>query len=620
VQIKRRANIFVVFPIIYLYAPAGMLDSCHTVNIEKRNPPVTPPTRPRGLGSILTYFQGSIPAWESLGLMEELPAKAGSEECIACLRGWLKECLEKHERCSRTMEAPLPKRVVYVGCDDTSIRLEEPQNMIAPYAALSHCWGEKQPLTTTRAKLPLRMRNIEWDSMPATFQDATKLTRQLGLKYLWIDSLCIIQDDLSDWDVESSTMGSIYEGAQVVIAANKSSGPEIPFLGLRHTGDSLELQFKRPDGEQVSVKARPAASFSFQEPLETRSWAFQEQWLSRRLLRFTANEVIWKCRSTTRCECRSGHTASPYMSGDDDEWLPRPETQSSPSEWFHRWHAAVSLYTTKKLTRDSDKLPALSGIAATMSAATNSTYVAGLWKDNILFDLQWGSLVRRIDNRSDARSDALSRIPKPTPTYRAPTFSWASIDAEIIYRADAQNGLFYRHDDDEDDEDDICLDSSVIDANCVLKGSNRFGEVSDGFIILKGPLIQACLSFDVALAYNPNLYRLDYSNLENVMQADISLANGIGKTDTGETGESVRRALPGEDPTSVKGPVWCLSLYHRANGEGMALVLGLSGRVAGAYERLGKVFWKAPRVRGTEPNVEWGSCFEDAEEVVLKIV
>jgi hypothetical protein len=98
------------------------------------------------------------------------------------------------------------------------------------YTALSHCWGDKPPLRTILSTLKQRKEGLEWDSMPATFQDAIRVTRQLGIRYLWLDSLCIIQNDITGWESGAARMADIYEDAQLVIAASSYPNPGIPFL------------------------------------------------------------------------------------------------------------------------------------------------------------------------------------------------------------------------------------------------------------------------------------------------------------------------------------------------------------------------------------------------------
>ena len=580
--------------------------------------------------SLTNYaITGTVPAWETLGCITELSKQADAKECLDLQRKWLNDCIKNHDRCPRNPPAHLPKRLIDVGLNSTSIRLVEPHE-ITPYAALSHCWGGKQLLASTLSNLKLRKKSIDYENMPAVFQDAVTITRKLGLTYLWIDSLCIVQDSPLDWEIESSQMGRIYEGAQIVIAASVSPNSEASFLTRYETPVShpLELKYKRRDGHCSTVKARPHIYHNL-EPLETRAWAFQEQWLSTRLLRYTAHEVIWNCKTKIACECHckdhanTSHYKSAYALM--DHILPRPRLQGHASEWYGRWQIVLNRFTSLQITRPCDKLPALSGIAAMVSQATGSAYIGGLWKDHLLFDLQWTAADIAVPGDVVYSERFKSLIPNssPTLTYRAPTFSWASVEAEILYQDNYHHKIFTPYD------DHIVLDSHIIDAQCTLKGSNPFGEVTDGFIVIEGPLIQVYLSSEQGRKETNNQYRLLYEDEDECMYGDVLLTEGTGLDAWGRKTPTIRRAshvetsflLHGDKSPLINGTVHCLCLYHCTTGKRLALVLGLSTHVPGAYERLGKVFWpEAYRAWDDEHAPMRNNWFKGAKPKVVKIV
>lgn len=132
---------------------------------------------------------------------------------------------EKDHRCCKSTTS-LPTRVLNVGdgADLRTIRLEASGDRFGEYAALSHCWGSDRPAVTTTANLTERERHISLEELPKTFQESVWLTRQLGLKYLWIDSLCIVQDDKADWQGEAPRMSSVYGNASITFAASHSTG------------------------------------------------------------------------------------------------------------------------------------------------------------------------------------------------------------------------------------------------------------------------------------------------------------------------------------------------------------------------------------------------------------
>jgi hypothetical protein len=159
------------------------------------------------------------------------PEDTSSSASLQQTLKWLQDCLENHPQCqiSSNSEAELPTRILDVdppGPQACQIRLYETNGETGLYVALSHCWGKSQMFKTERGSLNLRRRNIPWDIIPRTFQDAITFVRRLGLRYLWIDSLCIIQDDRADWERESAKMASIYTNAVLTIAATKSADSE----------------------------------------------------------------------------------------------------------------------------------------------------------------------------------------------------------------------------------------------------------------------------------------------------------------------------------------------------------------------------------------------------------
>jgi hypothetical protein len=136
----------------------------------------------------------------------------------------------------------LPTRVIDIGLNNDSLFLFTSFGKSARYAALSHCWGGNKIMTTTKATLKNREERLEFSKLPRTFQHAVDITRQIGLQYLWIDSLCIVQDS-SEWDIEASKMAQIYANSCVTIAAD---GAEDGDGGCFVTGDRRNGVFTIP--------------------------------------------------------------------------------------------------------------------------------------------------------------------------------------------------------------------------------------------------------------------------------------------------------------------------------------------------------------------------------------
>jgi hypothetical protein len=145
-------------------------------------------------------------AWDYLATMDGTSPRTDSKKAMGTINDWITECTEEGSDylCNTFETSELPKRVVDVGIDDNTVRLVEPIGETDTYIRLSHCWGLEQIITTTGATIDYRKGGIVWSDLSQTFQDAIILTWRLGFRYIWIDSLCIIQDSAEDWQIESA--------------------------------------------------------------------------------------------------------------------------------------------------------------------------------------------------------------------------------------------------------------------------------------------------------------------------------------------------------------------------------------------------------------------------------
>jgi hypothetical protein len=115
------------------------------------------------------------------------------DQNLDLMRRWIQQCIKDHPRCQTESHSLLPKRVIDVGLPQNEfVRLHESNGQRASYTTLSHQWGNSHLLTTKTSTLKTRKESISWSSLSPTFQDSITLTRLLGVRYLWIDSLCII--------------------------------------------------------------------------------------------------------------------------------------------------------------------------------------------------------------------------------------------------------------------------------------------------------------------------------------------------------------------------------------------------------------------------------------------
>ncbi|PMD24517.1 HET-domain-containing protein, partial [Hyaloscypha hepaticicola] len=405
-----------------------------------------------------------------IGVGRQVSSDSASDECVQLAASWIKNCAEFHQDCLHLDHTPLPTRVIHVGSD-----LEEPFLYIskrenAEYIALSHCWGGMVPLTTTLATLEQRQREIRFSELPRTFRDAITITRKLGVQYIWIDSLCIIQDSAEDWEKEAVKMGAVYRNSLVCIAADGSLNSNGGCFIEGHPSRNLDVACIRCPGlegaeSSIYVRRRPTtmrngfAHIRFgAEPcesiLDTRGWVLQEQSLSRRTLHYTVAEMSWDCATCFQCECTSLAEQPTHQ-----KW-----SQSS------RWVNFVELFTQRDLTYHTDRLYALSGMAATMSPSAKGSFLAGLWKEELPLGLLW-----RTQADYHTRKTLVSRRHQK---YYAPSWSWASLTGPIEYIA--LPGREYSF--------ELATDLTILEAICIPAGASPHGPVRSGYLKVSGLL------------------------------------------------------------------------------------------------------------------------------------
>jgi hypothetical protein len=153
-------------------------------------------------------------------------------------RLWLTECQDTHPGCGNDVPE-LPSRVLYVVEEGQPPFLVNGEGIYAHYATLSYCWGQSRAVKTTVENLEQLQNAIPLDTLPETFRDAMLVCRQLGIRYLWVDNICIVQNSTADWEKQSSAMGSIYYNSTITLAATASSDSSTGmFLPKRHYEDT----------------------------------------------------------------------------------------------------------------------------------------------------------------------------------------------------------------------------------------------------------------------------------------------------------------------------------------------------------------------------------------------
>jgi hypothetical protein len=410
----------------------------------------------------------------------------------------MSRCEKEHEKCRLIVEQSgetagfVPTRLIYVGSDvpaDSPILFESSERSEhdptpPPFTALSHCWGKTQIITTTKRTVALRRAGIPWSALSKTFQDAIELTRALGIDYIWIDSLCIIQDDVEDWAREATKMASIYRNAYLTIgataAADGSHGlyprerPIIHSIQATKNDTSFPIYIWRlPDAPDINNSWTVASEDC---PLQLRAWTFQEQLLSPRFVHFTREEVVWECYETATCECdRIENVKWPDHHMFKAEVL-RVDHGITPGRPGATWNSLVQGYTTRKITYDHDRLPAVSSLATAFDSS-GGQYLAGLWRNELPAGLLW-----------QAKKDGPGRPSRHStnPASSPPSWTWASID-----------GVRVDH-----DTTPLRSDVEIIEAEVYPSTSDPRGTVTGGYITLRGHLLKLQSTWE----------RVDYKN------------------------------------------------------------------------------------------------------------
>ncbi|KAF2441613.1 HET-domain-containing protein [Karstenula rhodostoma CBS 690.94] len=522
--------------------------------------------------SIYTTKRKSSRSWSTLGTARRIPLNSGSDDTFDFARRSIQDCLTnpKHGACilPRNSSASTPKRLLDVGRATAPIRLIDTQGRALEYAALSHCWGTGSPLKTTKANWRVLSHDIPFNSLPPLFQDAIVITRQMGLRYIWIDSLCIIQDSARDWETESFKMGSIYENAYFTISATASPDGASRALKDREKpvklnfenlgGDELEIRARRVEDHHPSNKEDPATLVG---PLTTRAWALQEHFLSTRILHYTKTELLFECRTSFRCECSPSRKSLPTTPA----LIPKATAKLNrdPKAVWDAWHRVVEQYSRRNLTHLNDKLPAISGIAGQIQKATSSRYIAGLWEANLAWDLLWST--------TTTAADAQYFSPDK---YRAPSFSWASLDTPVAFAP-------------LDQEERLSVVSSItlVSSSVSVTGLNPLGTLSDASIHVRGPIMHATLLSTQRGGIWEYVLFLKGSSAITIQKDCLLVEDVIGGSSSGRA-QTVRRAQCGDAPQDFKASVLCLCVARHDTWIS-GLVLGLARQDPDYWNRLG---------------------------------
>jgi hypothetical protein len=299
---------------------------------------------------------------------------------------------------------------------------------------LSYCWGGNTQVLTLRDTLLKHSERIEYESLPRTIQDAIIVTRKLKLRYLWIDCLCIVQDDKAEREQELENMASIFANAYVTISAAAAKSSQDGFLKDRESQSRaytppINIPCYSPLGRNDHIMLFQRGSATTREAIHNRAWTLQEDLLSPRMLFYGDFELVWVCRTDVRTIsgiqaeiCEDGETELARLrqifTDSDELGASTFDLKHGDEERMARWEDLIREYSRRKLSREDDKLPALAGLAAKFESLVRAEYLAGLWSCWLPMHLLW-----KVAGSSGSGSTQSN--------WRAPTWSWLSMNSPV---------------------------------------------------------------------------------------------------------------------------------------------------------------------------------------------
>ena len=382
------------------------------------------------------------------------------------------------------------------------------------YATLSHCWSDKLPIRTLGTNLELFRQEIPFDLHHKTFRDAIAITQSLHIPYLWIDALCIVQDDPEEWKVEVMNMRSVYLGSFLNIAACDASRNE--------EGCFPNLEFKVNDGINlftiydnsldlelaVRIQVGDTREATKNTILSTRGWVLQEQLLSRRMVSCMHSELHWECMKSYRTETGA------YF--EQIKWnicnVLSFNQEVLKTQQHSIWRSWMKDYSKRNFTYWKDRLPALSGLTQYYQNVTGDVPLLGLWKSSLVEDLLWV----RLGQISHESLESLRVI-------KLPSWSWLSCTSEIGF-----------------DVWQITLRTSRVDPYVIVEDhwnlidyaiewdSSPFTSViKAAHLVLEGPTIKMliCVAED-GQQYNPPYLKVEVADVENSQRKVSSICTG----------------------------------------------------------------------------------------------
>lgn len=348
---------------------------------------------------------------------------------------WLKNCYKAgaHPKCAGFEKKDiLPRRLLDVRSRRPKL-VDSSSLSKAKYMALSYCWGAGQAVKLTSSSEERFKDGVDLESMVQTLQDAVFVCRQLKVDYLWVDALCILQDDHGqDWETETRNMHNVFGNAWFTLCVCSAVDASHGFLSERWPKD-VPMKANKAGGYFHYLPAAAPKSLAHirnSSALASRGWVFQEELLSPRIIYWSNHGVFWSCLSSTQAENVRTNTniktfpralvAAKVEVFDPHAFLKRDDP-------LFLWEDMVTSYSTRGFTIKSDRLPALSGLATIVQGKTGDEYLCGMWRSRLPAQLLWIDITKPTQDKQRQSLD----LQRQTDV---PSWTWSSLAHSRVVR------------------------------------------------------------------------------------------------------------------------------------------------------------------------------------------
>lgn len=430
-------------------------------------------------------FQDAGFSPKSKDFMPVLPPSVLDQQVISFIKSSMAKCVEACRHTVPDEFLSLPSRLIKV--ENDLIRLVAVADISSggqhvPFSTLSYCWGNVPQLKLGKDTLSRLQRGLNINELAAAYRDAIVLTKALSIPYIWIDALCIFQDDLEDWARESEKMRSIYASSDLTICATTSASSDQGFLD--RTWPRVAVPFKtRVCNSETGIYGIQAFAYGASELdlhtlaawdeqphrqslWSTRCWTFQEETFWRRKLYFTSLGLVFSCSNLWYAEAtRTKRNSEPSL-------FDQIPTILDPNDVYCLWENVISAYSKRGITKISDYLPALSGLARQFGRLFRDEYLAGLWRGDLLHSLLWGPIPPSILGLETLTTKLERQVQEGVPTW-----TWFNRGYARYYPDAEASRLRYCR-----------AQCSIIEASTTPKHGDAFGQLLTSRLVLEAPI------------------------------------------------------------------------------------------------------------------------------------